>query len=174
MTSHLRARSGRSVAARPTPFAAPAALVGRLAVAVLAAALLVAVLEAAVLDMTVLQNHAGGRSTAAERWQLADVLAGGAALVVPLTLMFGGWRLVRDHARAQRELAVDDLPTVRRGGAADGRVMKNGHVEHGGLQQGDEQCRREHRDGQPTRQGGVGGQGQGCRGARPPRPGLQA
>jgi GGDEF domain-containing protein len=113
MTFRLRVRSGRPGRTTPTPLAAPAALAGRLAVAVLAAALLVAVLEAAVLDVTVLHDPAGGRPGAAGRWQVVDVLAGGAVLVVPLTLMLGGWRLVRAHARALRELAVDDLTGVR-------------------------------------------------------------
>ena len=113
MTSRLRARSGRLSLATPAPTATPAHLAARLAVALLAAALLVAVLEAAVLDMTVLHDPAGGRPTAADRWHVADVLAGGAVLVVPLTLLLGGWRLARGHARALRELAVDDLTGVR-------------------------------------------------------------
>jgi GGDEF domain-containing protein len=117
MTSRLRAPSRRPRLATPVPLPArlpgPAALAGRLAVAVLAAALLVAVLEAAVLDVTVLQNSAGGRSGGSDRWHVVDVLAGGAAFVVPLTLVFGGWRLVRGHVRALQELAVDDLTGVR-------------------------------------------------------------
>jgi GGDEF domain-containing protein len=112
MTSRLRGRSLRSVPTTPAPLAAPASLAGRLAVALFAAALLVALLEAAVLDVTVLQNPAG-RPTGADRWHVVDVLAGGAVLVVPLTLLLGGWRLVRGHARALRELAVDDLTGVR-------------------------------------------------------------
>ena len=112
MTSRLRTRSLRPVPTRPRPPAARTWVAARLAVAVLAAALLVALLEAAVLDVTVLQTPAG-RPTAADRWHVVDVLAGGAALVVPLTLLLGGWRLARGHARALRELAVDDLTGVR-------------------------------------------------------------
>ena len=112
MTSRLRGRSLRPGPTTPGPPAAPAWMAARLAVAVLAAALLVALLEAAVLDVTVLQTPAG-RPTAADRWHVVDVLAGGAALVVPLTLLLGGWRLARGHARALRELAVDDLTGVR-------------------------------------------------------------
>jgi GGDEF domain-containing protein len=113
MTSRLRARSGRPGSTTATPLAASASLAGRLAVAVLAAALLVALLEAAVLDVTVLHDPAVGRPGAADGWHVVDVLAGGAMLVVPLTLMLGGWRLVRGHARALRELEVDDLTGVR-------------------------------------------------------------
>ena len=97
MTSRLRGRSLRPVPTTPGPPAAPAWMAARLAVAVLAAALLVALLEAAVLDVTVLQSPAG-RPTATDRWHVVDVLAGGAVLAVPLTLLLGGWRLARGHA----------------------------------------------------------------------------
>src|ERR687886_2886235 len=113
MTSRLRARSGRPGSTTAMSLAARAWLGGRLVVAVLAAVLLVAGLEATVLDMTVLRDPAVGRPSAADRWHVVDVLAGGAMLAVPLTLMLGGWRLVRDHARALRELEVDDLTGVR-------------------------------------------------------------
>jgi GGDEF domain-containing protein len=89
---------------------------GRLAAAVLAAAVLVAVLEAAVLDVTAPQQLGTG-----DRWRVVQVLAAGSVLAVPLTMLLGGWSLVRAHARATRELALDDLTGVgsRRAFGAD-------------------------------------------------------
>ena len=97
---------------------------GRLAAAVLAAAVLVAVLEAAVLDVTVLgalRRTAPQGLGAEDRWRVLQVLAAGSALAVPLTMLLGGWGLVRAHSRAVRELAVDDLTGVgsRRAFGAD-------------------------------------------------------
>ena len=77
---------------------------GRLAAAVLAAAVLVAVLEAAVLALTAPQQLGP-----LDRWRVVQVLAAGSVLAVPLTMLLGGWGLVRAHARAERELALDDL-----------------------------------------------------------------
>jgi GGDEF domain-containing protein len=66
----------------------------RLAAAVFGAATVVALIEAMAL---------------ASQWPLLDVLAVGAVLAVPLTFLLGGSGLVRRHAEALRELAVDDL-----------------------------------------------------------------
>jgi GGDEF domain-containing protein len=94
---------------------------GRLAAAVLAAAVLVALLEAAVLDVTVLRGNASQQLGGDDRWRVVQVLAAGSALAVPLTLLLGGWGLVRAHSRAMRDLAVDDLTGVgsRRAFGAD-------------------------------------------------------
>lgn len=99
---------------------------GRLAAAVLGAAVLVAVLEAIVLDVSlldggVLRGNAPQQLGAGDRWRIVQVLAAGSALAVPLTMLLGGWGVVRAHARAVRELAVDDLTGVgsRRAFGAD-------------------------------------------------------
>jgi GGDEF domain-containing protein len=97
---------------------------GRLAAAVLAAAVLVALLEAAVLDVTVLGALRGSGPQdldTGDRWRVLQVLAVGSALTVPLTMLLGGWGLVRAHARAVRDLTVDDLTGVgsRRAFGAD-------------------------------------------------------
>lgn len=66
----------------------------RLSAAVLGAASVVALLEAVAL---------------ASAWPMIAVLAVGAVLAVPLTFLLGGSGLVRRHAEALRDLAVDDL-----------------------------------------------------------------
>jgi GGDEF domain-containing protein len=71
---------------------------------VLGAAAVVALLEGLALDTDLL-----GRLAPPGRWPPVDLLAVGAVLVAPLTLLLGGWRLVRGHAQALRDLAVDDL-----------------------------------------------------------------
>jgi GGDEF domain-containing protein len=76
----------------------------RLAGTVLGAAAVVAVLEGLALETGLLGDLAPTR-----RWPLVDLLITGAVLVPPLAVLFGGWRLVRRHAEALRELAVDDL-----------------------------------------------------------------
>jgi GGDEF domain-containing protein len=81
----------------------------RLSAAVVSAATLVALLEAVVLDTTVLRP-AG--AAADQRWTALGVLAGGAALSVPLALLLGGWGLARRHERALRDLEVDELTSV--------------------------------------------------------------
>jgi GGDEF domain-containing protein len=76
----------------------------RLTGIVLCAAAVVMVLEVGVLRVDGWGSWHGG-----ERPPVADLLAVGAVLVAPLTLLFGGWRMVRGHADAVRDLAVDDL-----------------------------------------------------------------
>ncbi len=70
----------------------------RLAAAVLGAAAAVALVEGVALE-------AG--------WPLVDVLVVGALFAVPLTFVLGAGRMVRHHAAALRELAVDDLTGAR-------------------------------------------------------------
>jgi GGDEF domain-containing protein len=88
----------------------------RLSLSVLAAAAVVAVLEGVALESVLL-----GRPSAGPGWRVVDVLTAGAVLVVPLALLLGGWRLVRRHAQALGDLAVDDLTGVlsRRAFGAD-------------------------------------------------------
>jgi GGDEF domain-containing protein len=76
----------------------------RLALTVLVVATVVAALEALAIEAGLL-----GRLGVGARWPLVDLLATGAVLVAALTLVFGGWRLVRGYAEALRDLAVDDL-----------------------------------------------------------------
>jgi GGDEF domain-containing protein len=90
-------RLARRARAGPTPVEATRAG-ACLAAAVLGAAAVVAAGEGVALEA---------------RWPLVHVLATGAVLAVPLTLLLGGRRLVRRYAEAVRELTVDDLTGAR-------------------------------------------------------------
>ena len=98
---------GRPLARRPRTRSALGTAVGlaaRLAGIVLCAAAVVALLEIGALQVGLF-----GHQAAHARPPVVDVLAVGCVLVAPLTLLFGGWRLVRGHAEALRDLAIDDV-----------------------------------------------------------------
>ncbi len=112
---------------------------GRLAAAVLAASLVVALLEALVLG-TVLGSLPEPVRPAP--WRVAGVLGAGALVAVPLTMLFGGWGVVREQRALARELAVDEftgigsrrafataLPDAVRAARAAGQPLTLGVVE---------------------------------------------
>ncbi len=82
---------------------------GRLAAAVLAASVVVALLEALVLG-TVLGSLL--EPTRPAPWRVAGVLGTGALLAVPLTMLFGGWGVVRSQRALAQELAVDEFTGI--------------------------------------------------------------